>query len=247
MRRNHGKGHSYLLDGAKVPGVTTLIKGGFPSPGLIKWAGETTADYAIDHWAELAALPIAARLKELYGARFAHRDGMAVRGTRVHSLAQRLVAGDEVPVPDELAGHVQSYVRFLDEWQVLPLLVEAAVASRRHHYAGTLDLIAELPTGQRWLFDIKTGKGVYSDAALQLAAYANAEVYLDEHGDEQPMPTVDALAIIHVRADGYDVYTVPHTAATFAAFQHVAWIARLREDVMDEWLSEAQPVPVGAA
>jgi hypothetical protein len=34
-RVNRGRGHSYLLDGAPVPGVTTILGQGMPKPALI--------------------------------------------------------------------------------------------------------------------------------------------------------------------------------------------------------------------
>ena len=43
-RRNHGRSHSYLLDGEKVPGVTTILDATLPKPGLIKWAAEQPAE-----------------------------------------------------------------------------------------------------------------------------------------------------------------------------------------------------------
>src|SRR2546426_12762917 len=102
-RKNHGKGHSYVdANGAKVPGVTTILGDGVPKPALINWAAKTTAEYAVDHWEDLSALGPSARLKELNGARFADRDAAARRGTEVHGLAERLVAGAEVEVPEPL-------------------------------------------------------------------------------------------------------------------------------------------------
>ena len=64
-RRNHGRGHSYLLDGEKVPGVTTLISNGFPKSALINWAARTVAARAVDGWDELAELPVSERLRTL--------------------------------------------------------------------------------------------------------------------------------------------------------------------------------------
>src|SRR4051812_45198678 len=98
-RLNHGRGHSYLLDGLKVPGVTTLPGKGFPKPGLIDWAAGEVAAHAVDHWDELAALPISERLRRLEKAHNKVRDAAAVRGTRVHTLAHRLVLGEQVEVP----------------------------------------------------------------------------------------------------------------------------------------------------
>lgn len=151
------KGHHYVdANKRRVPGVTTITGDGLPKPALINWAGNATADYAIDHWAELGELSPAARLAKLRGGRYETRDAAANRGTQVHALADQLIRGVEVDVPEELAGHVESYVHFLDEFGPDPLLIEGVVFSHSHGYAGTLDLIADFPTlGQRLLVDLK--------------------------------------------------------------------------------------------
>jgi hypothetical protein len=208
-RQEHGKGHRYVdAHGEKVPGVTTILGDGVPKPALINWAARTTAEYAVDHWEDLSTLGPAARLKELNGARFADRDAAARRGTEVHGLAERLVAGAEVEVPEPLAGHVEAYVDFLDRFQISPVLIERVVVSHRFGWAGTLDLIADFPTlHKRLLCDVKTNRtGVWGETAWQLAGYRYADAYVDDDGNEQPMIEVDGCAVIHVRGDGADLY-----------------------------------------
>jgi len=207
------KGHHYVdANKRRVPGVTTITGDGLPKPALINWAGNATADYAIDHWAELGELSPAARLTKLRGGRYETRDAAANRGTQVHALADQLIRGVEVDVPEELAGHVESYVHFLDEFSPEPALIEGVVFSHRHGYAGTLDLIAYFPTLGQWLLvDLKTNRtGIYGETAIQLAGYRYADTHLDEHGVEQPMIQVDGCAAVHVRADGFDL--IPVTA-----------------------------------
>lgn len=46
--QRHGNGHSYYLDGEKVPGVTTILGNGIPKPGLIGWAANTVADVVVN-------------------------------------------------------------------------------------------------------------------------------------------------------------------------------------------------------
>src|SRR5215472_8993983 len=108
-RRNHGRGHSYVVDGVKLPGVTAILGAALPKPALIEWAGKTTASYAVDRWAELTELPPSKRLDALNRARFEEKDTAAKRGTEVHRLAEQLVAGVEVDKPEELAGHLEAY------------------------------------------------------------------------------------------------------------------------------------------
>lgn len=215
MRRvDTAKGHHYKdADGHRIPGVTTILGDGVPKPALINWAASATAEYAVDHFAELAEMTPAQQLKTLQGARYAVSDKAKKRGTEVHGYGERLVKGEAVTgIPDELRGHVEAYARFLDRFEVTPILVEVSVVNYSIGYAGTLDLICELTdeTGQRrtLLLDLKTNeKGIFGETALQLAAYRYAEKYLDATGSEHDMPAVDGCGAIHITAD--DAQLIP--------------------------------------
>lgn len=249
-RRNHGRNHSYYIDGEKVPGVTTIINGGLPKPALVTWAARCAADMAIDNWDGLAALPLSERRQRLVKAPDEARDSAAARGTEVHALAERLARGDEVTVPEHLAGHVEACVRFLDDWQVRPVLQEAPVLSRQWKYGGTLDLIADLygeDGDERWLLDWKTNKsGPFGDTALQLAAYRYADFTLSESGGPADLPAVERCGVVWLRADGYDLY--PYTAGpevhrAFLYVQQVAAAAKVSRD----WRGEPLTPPARAA
>ena len=234
-RVDRGRNHSYLLDGHKVPGVTTIIGNGLPKPALINWAGNVTAEYAVDHWDDLAEKSVSEKLKTLKGARFADRDQAANRGTQVHDLAEKLAHGEEIEVPDELAGHVESYVRFLDEWEVDPVLIEVPVFNRRHRYGGTLDLVARIKGhDEPLLLDIKTNRsGPFGEVALQLAAYRYAEFYVDRDLTEHPMPEVKGCGVVWVRGDGYDVVPVTAGEGQFRSFLYVAQVAQFADGARD--------------
>jgi hypothetical protein len=239
-RINRGRSHSYTIDGIQADGVTTLLGDGLPKPALINWSANTTANYAVDRWDELGKLPLSERLDRLKKARYEDLDRAARRGTEVHSLAEHLVQGHEVDVPDELAGHVDSYVKFLDHFDPEPLLVEAVVANRKWRYAGTLDLVARIG-GDVWLLDVKTTRsGIYPDVALQLALYRWAEVYVDQDGNEQDMTGlgVTRSGAVHVRGDGYDLVPLETGEAVFKDALHVMWVARMTKR-MSEWRGDA--------
>jgi len=225
-----GSGHGYFLDGLKALGVTTALGEGFPKPALINWAANATADYATDHWDELAELSPSARNAKLRKARYEDRDAAGNAGTAVHSLALKLAVGEEVVVPEALRGHVDSYLRFADEWEPLELLAEIVVVNRRFRYMGTLDLIAELD-GELWLLDFKTARsGVFAENALQLAGYRYAEHYIGADGEEHPLPAVDRCGVIHIRSDGYDLIPVEAGEAEWRIFLYALQIARWRDD-----------------
>jgi len=244
VRKNHGRGHSYKLNGEKTPGATTVLNKGYPKH-LEKWAAESSSNYAVDNWDELSAMPVSQRLKLITDARFADRDAAARRGTEVHRLARRIIAGEEVTVPDELEGHVDAYLAFLDDWQPRELLVEAPVASVRWRYCGTLDMVADLVDGARWLLDLKTTRsGVYRESALQVTAYRNAEYYLDADGVVRPMLEVERCGVVWLRGDrSYELVPVDASPATFRVFLAAHLIARFdeRDDVLGAPLEAPLP------
>ena len=237
-RHDTAKGHSYKdANGQRVPGVTTIISDGVPKPALINWAANATAEAAIDRWDELAELGPAKRLKELQGARYAEKDAAARRGTEVHRAAEQLLAGREVKVPEEIAGHVEAYARFLDEFKVEPIHVEFSCVSYRWGYAGTADLFATvvLPDkgAVKLLMDLKTTRsGIYGETALQLAAYRFADVWVIDGKEIEP-PTADYCAAIHVRGDGYDLVPVEAGEAEHKDFLYALrvgqFVARSRD------------------
>lgn len=261
-RVNRGRGHSYYLDDEWTPGVTTVIDLAVPKPALIGWAANTVAGYVFDRLnvrgevvdageliADLRAwndtrtkpeklsgnFPRLGLSKVLANVRYAESDAAANRGTDVHRLAEQLARGGDVDVPDELVGHVDRYLEFLDQWRPTNAIVEAVVINRRWRYMGTLDLIADLPAvtlpdgstfGGRTLLDIKTSRsGVYGETALQLAGYRYAEAILEPDGSETPMEPIDSAGVLWVRADGYDVIPFVADEATFRVFLYARQVA----------------------
>lgn len=249
-RRNFGKGHAYYLDGAKLDGVTTLLSNGLPKPALVNWAANTTADYATDHWDELALMPMSARNKELRQARYADRDAAAKRGNEVHDLAEKLAHGEEVDVPDDIRGHVESAAAFLDDFEVEVILSETSCYHEHALYAGTFDLLLRSKRfpGRVILADWKTNRsGIYPETALQLTAYARSTHYLDGGVIKRTadLGITDCWAI-WIRADGYEVYPMECSDNTWSVFAYIAAVARTasNREVADTW--KGAPLEVAA-
>lgn len=240
--------HRYELDGERVPGVTSILSEALPKPALLPWGIRSVAEYAARNLDALntmrdSGMGEAAIVSALKQSPYTERDAAAKRGTEVHALAEQLIHGREVDVPAELAAHVDSYVRFLDDWKPTPVVTEAVVASRRWKYAGSLDLIADLPDGRRVIADVKTSKSVYGETALQCAAYAHAEVRLDESGTELPM--VEGIThgyVIHVTGNGYSVHPIDIGEDTFKTFTHLCYVASKVRGIRD-LIGPAEQVP----
>lgn len=194
-------GHRYKLDGLPVTGVTTLIGGGVPKEMLIPWSAEQAGLWALSNLERLPMMDPNEALREMKYAWRKHRDDAGATGTAVHHLAEQLSRTGEVDADEDLIGYVEGFAQFLDDWQITPVLLERPCGNRTHHYAGTFDMYATSPLmagGKLVQIDLKTSKGVYGETALQLAAYARAEFYIDDHGNEQPMPEVFATYVAHV-------------------------------------------------
>jgi hypothetical protein len=209
--------HSYYLrnpDGKKerLPSVTTLL-GLLEKPALKRWAANTAADYATDHWDELTGMRPSERRTAIASAPWAERDRAAASGTAIHALAEQLLSGAPVEVPAEIADKVEAVARFLERAQLTKVATECMVWSAPDDelglsgYAGTFDLLADHPMRGACLIDWKSGRGVYGEHAVQLAGYATAD-WLVREGTDTPMPWVDSLAVAHVRPDGVDLHVV---------------------------------------
>lgn len=237
-RRNHGRGHSYRIDGEKVPGVTTILNA-VPKQ-LTKWAAEKAADHAVDNWTELAALPPSERHRRIM---WAHREDVTskgVRGTRVHALGERLVHGEAVEVPDDLRGPVEAYARALDFWQIEPRASETPVGSTRFGYAGTADLwgsIGKLGV-ELALIDLKTGKGLYESTALQLAGYLECDTWHpDGPSSEEPLPDVEEAYVLHILPDDVRLVPVDVSPRLRRGFHYVH-----EQHKLLAWLNDERPI-----
>jgi hypothetical protein len=180
----------------------------------------------------LPRLGLAEILKNI---RYRDSGEAAARGTEVHGFAARLANGEAVLVPKHLEGHVLAYVRFLEEWQPANAIVEQTGVNRSWKYMGTFDLLADFPgvwTDGPWsgkpigtgLLDVKTARsGVFADNALQLVGYKEFETIIVDRdtGEEEPMPEVDWVGVLHVRADGYSVHPMLIDENTFRTFLYI--------------------------
>jgi len=231
--------HRYKLDGEWVPGVTTII-GVLDKPAIPKWAAGEVAAFVADQPSLVDLMnekggrePVIQFLKALPWQK---RDDAGARGTKFHDLAERILLGEEVQVPPEQVGLVEASLRFMDDWHIKPVLIEAAVASRADKWAGTLDLIADAAhpkfTG-RAEFDWKSGKAIYTSACFQLNAYAHAEFY-GENGQEHPVSDlgIEAAFGVHIRDDGYSVVPLefgPHIYDEFLVIRRAFEINKRAE------------------
>ena len=258
--------------GEKFWSVTTIIGGGLPKPALLPWGIKSVAEVAVAKRKTLMAMTSEcenggtctlgnwcascdAAVRWLKSAPYQQRDKAADIGTRVHEAAEAYKLGKPMPEwPDDIKPFMGQYVQWLTAHEPVFEATEATVYNRSERYAGTLDAIVTLSDGKRLLIDYKSGKAVYPEVAIQLAAYRYAEFIGRPDGQEHPMPEVDGCAVLHLQAaDGAPYFQeVKADRDVLATFLYAREIFRWQEETSKGVLGElilptATMIPVEAA
>lgn len=217
LRKLDGQDRFYEHGTERFPSVTTIIKHMVPKPGLVRWQARLVAKSAIDSLEELRKLDPAVAESTLLALADASKDTKAGLGTEVHRYAEATALGKTPKTPTEAAiPYVEQYEAFVKQVQPEYIDVELPVFNRTYGYAGTADIYAKI-NGKKAVIDIKTGKSIWSEVSLQLAAYARSEFSVRK-GVEQPAPVVKLGYVLHISETGWELRKIDIGDTTFAAF-----------------------------
>lgn len=246
------KGRQYVWRDKLYWSVTTIISGGVPKPWLGGWAAKMVAEGVVNLIDELPGIvrkDEKAALKMIKGFPWTRRDEAADIGTAVHDAAEALVLGKPWPELKDprAAASLDAFRTWFNDFRPHFLSVEAPVYSDKQRYAGTLDAIIDVEidgVAQRLLIDYKTGKDVYSEVGLQLAAYRYAEAFLGlPDGSEADVPAVDGCAVVHLRPEGYRFLPIRADEEIFRAFLFAREMFRFSEELADTVVGDPVALP----
>lgn len=271
--RTVSRGRIYTINGLNLWSVMTIIGNGLPKPAIAAWQSRTIAEFAVANHRQLETMLAGVRVRRVEGEQAVYivSDPDAIDaaitwlkespwreskrkmdvGSAVHAEAEAYVLGVPRPEPDGIvAPYLESFRHFLEDFEPEFLASEATVYSPAESYAGTLDAIVRIG-GRVLLLDYKTGKDIYPDVALQLAAYANAEFVLLPDGSSEPMFAIDGAAALHLREydpsipddRGYSVVPVDIGPAAWDAFRYVREVMRWMEETSKGVLSQPMTTP----
>jgi hypothetical protein len=240
--------HRYTYLGNTYPGVTGILKVLDKSDALMAWAARNTAEAAIALASRkvhdpfdveslqsaldelLKSVGPEGTVKALTSRSSWKRDEAAQLGTDVHKYADDHVNGRPLP---ELPALTQKYVSAYEDWWMASgwtiRTTEAFILNESIGYGGTLDLLCRDRDGRTVLSDIKTGRSVYPEAVLQLAAYGMAEKIQTPEGKLFNMPKPDRYSILHVTGDGVREIEIAITSLEMSAFVSCVDLALWRE------------------
>jgi hypothetical protein len=226
----------YTWQGVEYPSVTSVRNlAGMPIY-LAQWRTNKVIERAMSQYPTLGQMlkdsTPEATATWLRQAMSVERDAAADLGTRVHDAAASGMTLDKAPA--DVAPFLLQYRSWLSDSHIEIVAAEKQVFNPTIGYAGTFDMIGRMKNGSYWLIDLKTGRGTYSEHALQLEAYARAEfVGEDDVVDAEAteyLRKVSGLAILHLRPEGWSFKVIPATEENWTAFQGLLVFARWAHD-----------------
>jgi hypothetical protein len=250
-RREWGSGHTYALDGQRVPGVTSVLNNALPKHALPNWYAKQAAFWAATHRELWETLGEDAWTREATAAARDEADRAANRGRAVHTHALELLAGETPDVTPDALPFVEQAARFLDDFDARALVAEMPCANTTYRYCGTFDVIARLSDGATWLLDYKTGSGPWNNHALQLVAYYACDIVQITEDEDRPMPKIDRCGFVMLREDHYQL--IPLKADPVKMFPYFARcldIAAFHTNTSGrepKWEWQGEPIRAGGA
>lgn len=217
----------YRWGDREVPSVTTLRRmAGIPH-GLHQWTINQVIDKALDNLPDITTRVATGEPGQLTyvrsllrGASTEERDRAGRLGTAVHDAAASGKALTEVG-PD-VAPRLRQYLDWLAQSSAEILASEFQVWNLTVGYAGTADLLVRFRDGSIWLVDLKTGKGVYGEHALQLIAYLMAEFSgrdgIVDADTTDLLRQASGMGVLHLANDHWDFHVVRADPRTWLAF-----------------------------
>lgn len=215
-------GRYYERNGRRYISVTNVLDHVVSKPVLVPWASKVVAEYAKGH--------PSADIKEWKKQPKIVKETAAQRGTDIHAWCESYFLNPqlaEANMPAEYEAECYGFIQAVQLHGIVPIAAEATVYSNTFSYAGTNDLFAYVTSlgGGVAQIDIKTGKGIYPEYALQLAAYRYGEFIGLPDGTDVPVPEAERCAILHV--DHGVTHLIPVVAGPreFEVFTHAVQLA----------------------
>lgn len=222
-----GKGRHYTHpNGGLVPSVTNVI-GILDKPALPRWSAKMVAETAYRMRHALPEMEESEAVDLLKASPWNKSKRAADRGTDIHGYLEARLNNWE---PEELSDEAEQYRAAADDWLGQDIEVIATEQTMFHPgYAGTCDLVARID-GVLTVADFKTGKAIYDEAALQLAALFGC--HHDQHGEPLAWTGTDGiptetpqLMAIRIGVDGFETKVVADPRTCLRAFDALryAW------------------------
>ena len=196
----------YQIKSTKVPGVTTVL-GVIHKPAIEAWVrrmGQYKADKLLEQAAHF--------------------------GTLVHEGIEDHIQGIETEFETPRTQEAVENFKIWSEANVKRwICFEKAVFHDTLMYAGTLDALAELLTGEIVMIDFKTSKSIHATYDLQVCAYVRATRIEDDVPEFHGIKTALIVHLDH-KTMKWGAQQADISDACWEVFKHVLAVYRWREE-----------------
>lgn len=174
--------HQYRKGKERLISVTAVTGQLDKSGPLMYWAANLCKEHLLDMYNNRVVIDADVIEKAIWQYR-EKRDQAADTGTIVHEWAEKHIAGENPPIPenDDAINGIIAYLKWVKEHDVKFYESERMVYSKKHNYVGLMDAAAVID-GKKYAVDFKTSKGIYPEYYMQIAAYRAA--LTEETGEE---------------------------------------------------------------
>lgn len=207
---NPGRRRYRTADGQSIPGVTT-VTGLLSKPGLVRWANKLG-------------------LQGIDAAAYTERTARV--GSLAHAMIQAELQGTAFDCPGSDPAELEQAGRILEEFRawraersLRPVHCERSFVSQRLRYGGTVDCYCILD-GKPVLLDFKTGRSIYGEYFVQLAAYARL---LGEQG--YPVEELRILRLGREGGESAEERCVTDTDKWFRIFESLLNVYYLKKEL----------------
>lgn len=199
-----------LQDGKRVPGTTTIL-GVLNKPQLVAWANRLGLE-GIDS--------------------NKYTDAAARIGTLAHYLVQCDLTGETPDTSeygameiDKAENALLSFYEWKKSRNIKVIQCEMPLVSEKYRYGGTIDCYCYI-NNEIWLLDFKTGKAIYDEMLIQLAAYMQL---LNENGYEVNQAKI--LRIGRDETEGFEERTIKDVSKQWEVFEACLKIYQLKKEI----------------
>lgn len=210
--KQHSQAHTIYknCDDVRVPGTTTIMSV-LAKPALIKWANDLGLE-GIEYTKYL--------------------DALSDVGTLAHKMVECYFTGEDVDysnysanVKEKAENCMKSFYAWTKSHKVEPIENEIQLVSEQFQYGGTIDCYCRI-NDEIYLLDFKTGKALYNEQLIQLAAYMQL---LNEN--DYLCTKAKILRIGRSEGEGFEERELTNFARYWQIFEACLKIYKLKKEI----------------
>lgn len=162
------------------------------------------------------------------------RDAAGDIGTAVHDAIRDGLSPEDPSLDPVVKVRIIRWHQFLRDTGATVLWKEKQLFNLTYGYAGSGDLLLEMPDGDVVMTDTKTGSGVYVDHALQLMLYSTAEFVGENDVVDEPATALlrraNRMAVLHLTPSEWELVYLKPTPQLLDAARKIVTVAYFFHD-----------------